>query len=451
MTCSRKVIGLGLGLLALVLLSPHAMASDTVAPADMEIQLIHDMPQYIMDRLDNGNHPDSNGMIGYNRGGWLFVGFQRGAMVYLLLSAADGDQAGADDAWRAIDAAFYYQRPDGGFHIGHPLGPYIARVDSLNDVSFWLAKLCHALVILQASELGPAFESRIQALLPKIELSALWLADGADVLAYGDSDAPNRLFFHACAFGFSGILLGNEGLIALGRQFAAQGIGAQRADGVFLELGGHDSSYQGVSLLQLQQYANHFPHPAADAALQLGAAWEVTRVMPTGEIDVTDNTRTGSDQEDFIDGSKEVSYIEVLLALLYSGEAQDYGLSTAAAIRIFDYLTGGSSGAGVEDGTGSDEEALKPSVVLHQNFPNPFSGSTTIGYTLRAGQNVRMVIYNMLGRQVRALAGGHSPEGYSQVIWDAKDDAGKAVSPGVYVIRLETPDCTQTRKVSLVE
>ena len=434
MTCSRKAIRLGLGMLTVTLLLSHATAFGTQTPAQTEIQLIRDMPRYIMGHLDNGNHPDQYGMIGYNRGGWLSVSLQRGGMLYLLLSAVDGNEVGVNHAWRAIDAAFERQRPDGSFYIGHPMGPDIARVDSLNDISFWLAKLCHALLILQASELGPAFESRIDALLPRIELSALRVADGADVLAYGDSEAPNRLFFHACAFGFSGILLENQELMELGRQLAAQGVGTQRADGVFLELGGHDSSYQGVSLLQFQQYAIHFSHPAADAAIQLGAAWEVTRVKPSGEIDVTGNTRTGYGQEDFLDGIKEVSYIEALLALLYCGEAQDYGPATDAAIRIFDHLSSESN-----------------RVVLLQNYPNPFRRTTAIGYTLASKQNVRMVIYDVLGRQVRVLADGQSPEGYSHVLWDSKDNAGNPVSPGIYVVRLGTPLGTQTRKMSLVK
>ncbi|MFH1313530.1 MAG: T9SS type A sorting domain-containing protein [Candidatus Eisenbacteria bacterium] len=434
MTCSPRAIRLGLGILTVTLLLSHATAFGTQPPARTEIQLIRDMPRYIMNQLDDGNHPDQDGMIGYNRGGWWSVSLQRGGMLYLILSAVKGHEAGANHAWSAIDAAFQRQEPDGSFYIGHPMGPDIARVDSLNDVSFWLAKLCHALVILQASELGPAFESRINALLPRIELSALWVADGADVLAYGDSEAPNRLFFHACAFGFSGILLENQELMELGRQFAAQGVGTQRADGVFLELGGHDSSYQGVSLLQFQQYAIHFPYPASDAAIQLGAAWEVTRVKPSGEIDVTGNTRTGYGQEDFLDGIKEVSYIEVLLALLYCGQAQDYGPATDAAIRIFDHLSSESS-----------------RVVRLQNHPNPFRGTTAIGYTLASKQNVRIVVYDVLGQQVRLLADGQSPKGYSHVLWDSKDNAGNPVSPGIYVVQLGTPVGTETRKMCLVK
>ena len=257
-------------------------------------------------------------------------------------------------------------------------------------------------------------------------------------------------FFHACAFGFAGRLLGNTELIALGKQFAMQGLETQRADGVFLELGGHDSSYQGVSLLQLQQFGIHFPFPPYNAAIQLGAAWEVTRVMPTGEIDCTGNTRTGLGQEDFMGESKDVAYIEVLLGMLYCGEAQNYGLGTAAAIRIFDYLSGLSTGAGVDDMV-PDSETPRPSLVLHQNHPNPFSGTTTIGYTLGSEQNVTVAVHNMLGRRVRTLVNGLSPGGYSRVVWDSKDDAGNTVAPGVYMISLEGTGNTQSSKVLLVE
>jgi hypothetical protein len=474
MTCSRKVICLGLGLFSIMLASLPVMASgipasantepnitedtrdagargyvmvpttdiDIVDPARREIQLLRGMPESVRDRLADGNYPDQRGMIGSNRSGWKCVAYQRGGMFRLMLSAVAGDERAVTDAWRAIDAAFSYQNPDGSFRIG--AGMQADYLDRLNDVSFWLAKLCHALLILQASELGPAFDARIQALLPKIERSALYLADGPDVLSHGDRDAANRLFFHACAYGFSGVLLDNPELMELGRQLAAQGLGEQRADGVFLEMHGHDSSYQGVSLLQLQQYAMHFPGPATDAALLLGAQWEAARIMPNGKIDTSGNTRTGG-------SGKVVSYIEVLTGLLYCGAAQEYTPATDAGLRAFSYFYHMPLALGTADNTGADGERPGPSPVLHQNYPNPFSGTTTIGYTLTSGQAVRMAVYNMLGQRVRALASGQSPEGYSQVIWDSKDDAGSPVSPGVYVIRLETPHGTETRKMSLVE
>jgi hypothetical protein len=408
-----------------------------------EIRLIKEAPEYVRDRVADGNYPDQNGMIGSNRSGWKCVAYQRGGMLRLMLMAVAGNQAAVTDSWRAIDAAFHYQNPDGSFVIGPGMGR-IEYIDRLNDVSFWLAKLCHALLIVQASDLGPAFEARIQALLPKIELSALYLADGVDELSHGDRDAANRLFFHAGAYGFSGALLGNQHLIELGRRLAAQGMAAQRGDGVFLEMGGYDSSYQGVSLLQFQQYTLHFPDPAADAALLLGAQWEVTRILPSGEINTSGNTRTGG-------WLNPVSYIEVLTGLLYCGAAQDYYPAVDAGMRVFSYFYNIPLSSPITGNTRTDAGGLQPAAFLHQNYPNPFGETTTIGYTLASGQNVQMVVYNMLGQRVRTLADRYSPEGYSQVTWDSRDDAGNRVSPGIYVIRLETEHATATRKVSLVE
>ena len=474
MTCLRKVILPGLGLFCLMLISHPAVSSDiptsantddwisdsppeqgvngytmvpakdggSLKPAKREIQMLRSIPEQVRARLADGNYPDQNGMIGSNRTGWKCAAYQRGGMFRLMLSAVAGDQWAVNDSWRAIDAAFHYQNPDGSFQIG---GGLVADyLDRLNDVSFWLAKLCHALLIVQASELGPAYEARIQALLPKIELSAMFLAGGPSTLSHGDRDAANRLFFHACAYGLSGYLLGNEQLMDLGRQFAAQGLGEQRADGVFLEMFGHDSSYQGVSLLQLQQYAFHFPDPATDAALLLGAQWEVGRVLPNGAIDTSGNTRTGT-------WLKPVSYIEVMTGLLYVGGAQDYRPATDAGLRVFTYFYHIPLGTEAPGDDGTDGVTAEPSVLLHQNYPNPFSATTTIGYTLTSDEDVRVAVYNMLGQEVRALASGPSPEGYSAVTWDSKDDSGNRVSPGAYVVRLETPDAVETRKVLLVE
>jgi hypothetical protein len=474
MTCLRKVIVPGLGLFCLMLLSLPATSSNvpaspdtdtritdgwsdqevrgliavpardgsTADPAKREIQLLRSIPQRVRARLADGNYPDRNGMIGTNRSGWRCAAYQRGGMFRLMLSAVAGDQAAVTDSWRAIDATFARQNADGSFQIAS--GMHADYLDRLNDVSFWLAKLCHALLIVQASEIGPAFEARIHALLPKIELSAMFLAGGVNTLSTGDRDAANRLFFHACAYGLSGYLLGNQQLMGLGRQLAAQGMGEQRADGVFLEMHGYDSSYQGVSLLQLQQYALHFPAPATDAALLRGAQWEVGRILPTGQIDASGNTRTGH-------YGKQVSYIEVMTGLLYCGAAQGYQPATDAGLRVFTYFYHMPLGSQAPGSDVADAETLVPSVVLHQNYPNPFSSTTTIGYTLPSGQDVRVGVYNTLGQRVRTLASGRSPEGYSMVTWDSKDDSGNPVSPGAYVVRLETRDAIETRKVLLVE
>jgi hypothetical protein len=483
MMCLRKVICFGLGLFCIIFLSVPVMASDTPTTTDREIQhpddtrdeeayirdydmapispvsyatnriykrrarreirMVKRAPQSLRDRIKDGNYPNQAGMIGSNRGGWKCAAYQRGGMLRLWLAAVDGDQWAVNDARRAIDATFARQNPNGSFQIGG--GMPADYVDRLSDVAFWLSKLCHALLIVQVSEVGPAFQSRIDALLPKIELSGSYLASGAAVLSNGDREAANRLFFDACAFGLAGALTGNQQFVNLGRQFADQGVGEQRGDGVFLEMNGHDSSYQGVSLLQFQQYAVYFPSAAYNASLLKGAQWEVTRILPSGEIDPTGNTRTGR-------FGKPLSYIEVMMGLLYAGGGQNYMPAVDAGLRCYSYFyhvpipTMDITGY-----TDMDDERLQPSLLLHQNYPNPFRETTTVGYTLSSGERVHAAIYNTLGQRVRTLVDGYSPNGYSQVTWDSRDDAGTRVAPGVYVIRIETPFATETRKLSLVE
>jgi hypothetical protein len=70
--------------------------------------------------------------------------------------------------------------------------------------------------------------------------------------------------------------------------------------------------------------------------------------------------------------------------------------------------------------------------VLEQNHPNPFNPTTTIGYILPGAANVRLTIYDLLGRVVAEPVAGFQEGGYHAVAWDAS-----GLSSGVYYYRLE--------------
>ena len=63
--------------------------------------------------------------------------------------------------------------------------------------------------------------------------------------------------------------------------------------------------------------------------------------------------------------------------------------------------------------------ALPSSYSLMQNYPNPFNPSTEIGFALPESANVRLVVYDVLGRQVRLLLDGTMEAGTHQVVFDA--------------------------------
>ncbi|MCI0514446.1 N-acetylmuramoyl-L-alanine amidase [candidate division KSB1 bacterium] len=89
--------------------------------------------------------------------------------------------------------------------------------------------------------------------------------------------------------------------------------------------------------------------------------------------------------------------------------------------------------------------------ALAPNYPNPFNAATQIHYQLAgAVENVRLVIYDVLGKPVRTLVNTVQAAGVYQVSWDGKDAAGNAVASGAYFYELTTPHFTRTRQMVLV-
>ncbi len=86
------------------------------------------------------------------------------------------------------------------------------------------------------------------------------------------------------------------------------------------------------------------------------------------------------------------------------------------------------------------------------NFPNPFNPETRISFTFNGAKprHIRMVIYNLIGQKIRTVYNGFVENGKHTMIWDARDDAGRAVSSGVYIVRLEGPQTAQSHKMLLI-
>jgi len=97
------------------------------------------------------------------------------------------------------------------------------------------------------------------------------------------------------------------------------------------------------------------------------------------------------------------------------------------------------------------EELLPKTFALHQNYPNPFNPVTTLRYDLPEQATVNIIIYDMLGRQVRTLLNQTQDAGYRSVIWNATNDYGKPVSAGVYLYKIQAGEFVQTKKMVLLK
>jgi hypothetical protein len=99
-------------------------------------------------------------------------------------------------------------------------------------------------------------------------------------------------------------------------------------------------------------------------------------------------------------------------------------------------------------GTGPVVAAPQAHEVSLSTFPNPFNPSTTVKFTAVIGSRGSVKVYNLRGELVRTL---HSGEFQTQEFrWDGADERGKAVASGIYVVKAETGDVRQTKKIALV-
>lgn len=89
--------------------------------------------------------------------------------------------------------------------------------------------------------------------------------------------------------------------------------------------------------------------------------------------------------------------------------------------------------------------------VLYQNYPNPFNPVTQIRYDLREDALVKITIYDMMGRVVRTLVNKQQNAGYKSIRWDATNNAGSAVSAGLYLYMIQAGDFRHTRKMVLLK
>ncbi len=95
-------------------------------------------------------------------------------------------------------------------------------------------------------------------------------------------------------------------------------------------------------------------------------------------------------------------------------------------------------------------EAAVSALTLHPNYPNPFTTSTTILIELTTPSDLRLDIYDALGRHVRTLAAGFRSTGQHHLHWDGRHDNGSTADPGVYYYRAFSANEIATGRIVVV-
>ena len=91
-------------------------------------------------------------------------------------------------------------------------------------------------------------------------------------------------------------------------------------------------------------------------------------------------------------------------------------------------------------------ERTPPKTHLQPPYPNPFNSRMHIDFSVGRGGMVRLEVFGPTGQRVKTLVAAWRKRGAYRVRWDASE-----LASGVYVVRLQTGDIVQERKVSLVK
>jgi len=97
--------------------------------------------------------------------------------------------------------------------------------------------------------------------------------------------------------------------------------------------------------------------------------------------------------------------------------------------------------------TGFESNKKAPDrIVLNQNYPNPFSGSTTLTWQLPKDDHIVLKVYDFSGREVKSLLDCEMAKGEHQITFNAT-----GLPLGVYFYQIKVGGYTQTKKMIIIE
>jgi len=93
-------------------------------------------------------------------------------------------------------------------------------------------------------------------------------------------------------------------------------------------------------------------------------------------------------------------------------------------------------GCNIVDAVKQEKSTIPSGFALYQNYPNPFNPSTTIRFDIEKKATADIAVFNVLGQKIATLAYGELTPGTYSTTWSGINDAGRAVSSGIYIVRM---------------
>jgi hypothetical protein len=99
----------------------------------------------------------------------------------------------------------------------------------------------------------------------------------------------------------------------------------------------------------------------------------------------------------------------------------------------------------------SGSKDIAETFSLYQNYPNPFNPSTVINFSIGNKGNVRLEVFDVLGRLVTTLVNQEMQAGSYRVVWEGNDRDGAKVSSGIYFYRIRAGSFTASKKMLMLK
>jgi len=124
-----------------------------------------------------------------------------------------------------------------------------------------------------------------------------------------------------------------------------------------------------------------------------------------------------------------------------------FAFNVSAGVYNYDCGVHGTSMSGsitvqTPSAVGAHNEAVTKDFELGQNFPNPFNSRTNLQFSVPYETNLKITVWDVLGKQAAVAFAGRVSAGQHVVNFDAGE-----LTAGLYYYRLETPAATLTRKM----
>ncbi|MFC1481330.1 T9SS type A sorting domain-containing protein [Candidatus Neomarinimicrobiota bacterium] len=137
---------------------------------------------------------------------------------------------------------------------------------------------------------------------------------------------------------------------------------------------------------------------------------------------------------------------EITYALI--GAMAEDNMSSLVKLR---QTTGGWQSLYVGDLAIDERTILTTGFNLAQNYPNPFNPTTVLRFDLPMATHAKLIVYDVLGREVAILKDEQLAQGMHQAMWNGRDKDGSTLASGIYFARLVTPEYSKTIKMLLLK